>query len=235
MAEAITREIRAGAYAVGDRLPAERDLAARFDVSRPTVREAIIALEVAGLVEVKVGSGVYVIAREGEQPERVDPAIGPFELFEARRMIEGETAALAARLMDDMHVARLEAHLDAMRDENRMKVAGENADRRFHVAIAEATQNAALVAVVEELWRVRERSPVVSRLLQKGRDVGLQPAIDDHQAILDALKTRDPDTARAAMHAHLSCVIEALLAATEIEAIEKARTEVAERRQRFAL
>ena len=95
LARQLLAAIASGQYAVGDRLPAERELAAEFNVSRPTVREAIIALEVQGLVEVRVGSGAYVRQRPDE---RLSTAfdVTAFELTEARLLFEGEAAALAA-------------------------------------------------------------------------------------------------------------------------------------------
>ena len=86
-----------GEFTVGARLPAERDLARQFGVSRPSVREALIALEVEGWVEVRTGSGVYVQDRAQRKAERLPGTEwGPLELIRARRVVEGETAALAA-------------------------------------------------------------------------------------------------------------------------------------------
>src|SRR5215469_14105709 len=94
VARDIAAKIEDGRHAIGERLPSERHLAQSYSVSRPTIREAILALEIDGLVEVRVGSGVYVSARvpSGGQAGRTD--MGPFELLEARRAIEGEACAL---------------------------------------------------------------------------------------------------------------------------------------------
>src|SRR3954470_19599760 len=97
----LAKSIADGEYAVGDRLPSERELAQNFKISRPTVREAIIALELDGLVEVRVGSGVYVMSRQPPGGREGAKDIGPFELLEARHAIEGEAAALAAERIDD--------------------------------------------------------------------------------------------------------------------------------------
>src|SRR5439155_5655496 len=97
-----------GRYPVGDRLPAERELAIEFDVSRPTVREAVIALEAQGLVEVRVGSGAYVRQTPGEQ-QPLGFGITAFEVVEARLLLEGEASALAATQINDDELATLDA------------------------------------------------------------------------------------------------------------------------------
>ena len=226
--------ILAGRYQAGRRLPAERELAEMFEVSRPTIREAIIALELQHLVEVRVGSGVFVLdaatAGRGIGPEL---EIGPFELMEARKIIESETAALAATLIDDEQCDRLDKIIDAMEEENQLEIQGENADRAFHVGIAEATGNSALVAVIDDLWRRRETSPMVVNTMEKARSKGIKPVVDDHRRILAALRKRNAVAARTAMQDHLSRVIEGLLKATETEAMARVSTEIAARRERY--
>ena len=233
VAERIARAIAAGTYQPGDRLPAERDLAAQHEVSRPTIREAIIALEIDGLVEVRVGSGVYVTQRE----RRVGPVamdIGAFELTEARLVIEGEVAALAATHITDEELDELDRLLVEMERANaRSAGAGEMVDKQFHETIARISRNSALAASVEQLWMIRNRSPQCIRLLEKTRAKGYVPVINEHVAIVDALRTRDPARARAAMRDHLSRVLDYLLDATEVEAIEEARAKMAAQRSRF--
>jgi GntR family transcriptional regulator, hexuronate regulon transcriptional repressor len=233
VAERLTRAIAAGTYAVGDRLPAERELAAKFEVSRPTIREAIIALELDGLVEVRIGSGVYVIERMA-RTAAVVMDIGAFELTEARLLIEGEVAALAATQISDEEIAELERLLVEMDNANKKSAgAGEMVDRQFHEAIAAATRNSALVSAVEQLWTIRNRSPQVLLLLEKTRAKGYVPVVNEHKAIVDALKSRDANAARAAMRDHLSRVLDYLLDATEVEAIEAAKAKMAAQRSRF--
>ncbi len=233
VADQLAERIASGTYGLGDRLPAEREIAREFGISRPTAREAIIALELQRLVEVRIGSGVYVAAR----PSALDPPptadVGPFEIMEARRLIEGESAALAATVITDEQLADLEKLVAAMEDENARNVWGESADRRFHIAIAEATQNSAMAAVVSQLWEMRERSPLSQRLLLMVRLKGVQPVIDEHRNIVNALRARDPKLARHAMRQHLARVIEGLLEATEFEEVEKARAQIEAKRSRF--
>ena len=143
---------------MGSRLPPERDLARQLGVSRPSVREALIALEVEGLVDVRVGSGIYVLGprSNGGDGHQVHAEMGPFELLRARRVIEGECAALAAKAARRAQIAAIEEALDAMmRVEDGEKNQPIAEDRVFHLRIAEATGNGALVAVVRMLWEER--------------------------------------------------------------------------------
>jgi GntR family hexuronate regulon transcriptional repressor len=236
VATSVAAGIAAGQYRVGTRLPSERDLAEEFGVSRPTVREAMIALEIRGLVEARPGSGIYVTeaapANGGPAPE-LD--IGAFELTEARRLFEGEACALAAGVITDEELAELEVILRDMVGENTLATSiGEHADRRFHTTIARATRNSAIVMVVENLWDLRYRSPLCAAMLARARHVGVRPLIEDHREILDALTKRDPRAARAAMRAHLGRVIDGLLTATELDAMERTRSDVEARRQDIA-
>src|SRR5204863_5458346 len=143
--------------------------------------------ELDGLVEVRLGSGVYVTARlpRGGQAGEMD--VGPFELLEARRAIEGETCALAAVLISDEQLDELQRLVEEMQAENsRDVVMSEDADRRFHILIAAATQNSAMVAAVQMLWDARARSPQTQSLSIKAHAAGVIPRIDEHAAILTA-------------------------------------------------
>lgn len=235
VASAIASAITAGRYPVGSRLPSERDLAEEFGVSRPTVREAMIALEIRGLVEARHGSGIYVMegAEAGAPPLDLD--IGAFELTEARRLFEGEACALAASVITDEELVELETILADMVGENSLATSiGEQADRRFHLTIARATRNTAILMVVETLWDIRYRSPLCAAMLTRARQVGVRPLIEDHREILDALIQRDPSAARQVMRAHLGRVIDGLLIATEIDALDRARSDVEARRRDIA-
>src|SRR5262245_27732006 len=115
IADQIAALIEKGEYSAGGRLPPERDLAKQLGVSRPSVREALIALEVEGYVEVRVGSGVYVHrARPAGRAAALPSETGPFELIRARSLIEGECAALAAREATKAQVRAMEEALEAM-------------------------------------------------------------------------------------------------------------------------
>src|SRR3982751_1364338 len=103
--------IASGEFAVGQRLPSERELAVQLGVSRPSLREALIALELEGLVEVRVGAGIWVTAASGRGAETPvqHEGEGPFELLRARWLIEGEVAAMAAREATDADLASIRA------------------------------------------------------------------------------------------------------------------------------
>jgi len=221
-----------GRYQPGDRLPTERELAIEYNVSRPTIREAIIALEVQGIVEVRVGSGAYLRGL----PSAAGQAqfnVTAFELTEARLLIEGEAAALAAAHITDEELDTLAKLVDEMARENERNAGTEDADHQFHLTIAGATRNAAMVNLIDTLWSLRAKSPESALLYAKARSANVKPVVDEHQVILDALRTRNPATARAAMRAHLSAVLDSLLFATEERAIEEARKMSASKRARY--
>jgi GntR family transcriptional repressor for pyruvate dehydrogenase complex len=234
VAQEIEQGIRSGQYAAGSRLPAERDLAEQFQVSRPTIREAMIALEIRQLVEVRHGSGVYVAE---EMPADRTPAelnVGAFELIEARIMFEGEAAALAATVMSDEEVARVGAILERMEALDPATAEELALDRQFHMAIAEGTQSSLVAQTVEHLWDLREQSPLCRHMFEQARQVGINPRPDEHRRVYDALVQRDSEQARSAMRAHLMRVSEDLLAVTELQLIEKAKQEIGEKRRRIA-
>lgn len=234
VAAAVADAIQRGEFRPGQRIPSERELAEEHGVSRPTIREAMIALEVTGLVRSRHGSGIFVVDNPPADAPTIGLDIGAFELTEARRLFEAEAAALAAVSITDDEIAALENLIGAMERENQEHVSGEHADREFHVTIARATRNSAVVDVVESLWDARYRSPLCKHMLERARNVGVQPRIDEHIVILNALRDRDPKAARTAMRDHLARVIDGLLQATESDALERARAEVEARRTDLA-
>lgn len=207
IADQLRALIHGGEFPVGSRLPAERDLAQQLGVSRPSVREALIALEVEGLVAVRMGSGVVVTAREpaaGSRP--VDAPFGPFEIIRARQVVEGELAALAAQAdagdLADL-VPALQAAVDQMRADIGAGRAPVQGDRQFHLRIAEAADNGPLLRTVTGLYDERN-TPLFEQLGQHYETLPTwQQALDEHQAVVDAIARRDAAAARAAMHRHL--------------------------------
>jgi GntR family hexuronate regulon transcriptional repressor len=229
VAATISGTIADGTYQPGQRLPSERDLADEFGVSRPTVRRAVIALEMRGLLEARQGSGVYVRLDQPPPPVK-DLDIGAFEQAEARRLFEGEAAALAATLITDEELAYLETLVTEMNSDASTKEQSELADRQFHISIAQATRNNAVVRIIEGAWDLRYRSRLCMQMLEKASHVRKRPLKDEHQEIVEALRTRDPRAARSAMQAHLGGLIENLLLTAELEAIERTRESLAARR-----
>jgi GntR family transcriptional repressor for pyruvate dehydrogenase complex len=213
VAEQLSSLMREGTLQAGDRLPSERDLASQFGVSRPTVREAMITLEIAGMVEIRSGSGVYVLKTsaafapailQGEDP-------GPLEILEARKAIEGETAALAAQRIDADTLAELEKQLALIASENSSAEDKERADEQFHELIALASGNSALQSSVNWLWDLRNRSEISNQFHEKLRAEGSTPVVRDHARILEAIREKDSRSARKHMHKHLQRVLDYVL------------------------
>lgn len=204
IADQLRALIGQGEFAVGARLPAERDLAKQLGVSRPSVREALIALEVEGWVEVRTGSGVYVLDRSQHAAAPVaSTEWGPLELIRARRVVEGETAAIAAGLAKRKDIEAMNRAIDLMRelaDRNVMPLEG---DRAFHLAIVECCGNTVLAETVQGYWDSR-KGPIFTRLGGYFESVrSWRSAIAEHEAIRDAIAAHDSEGARAAMHAHM--------------------------------
>ena len=205
VANRIEELIGSARIGAGERLPSERDLAATLEVSRASVREALIALELGGVVEVRGGSGVYV----SEAPDSVasvpEVGPGPFEVLSARRTIEAEVAALAARMATDSAIdAILIAVLEMERNHDN-RSSNEQADRNFHLAIARATGNSAMVGVIDYLWH--QRGSLWHKLKEHFQTEELrQQTLIDHRKILGAIAAHDAAGARQAMRSHLESV-----------------------------
>src|SRR5688572_833712 len=203
IADQIAALIEGGEYGPGQRLPPERDLAKQLGVSRPSVREALIALEVEGFVEVRMGSGVYVTDRRSGPAGKASVDAGPFELIRARWMIESECAALAAKNATKAQVKAIEEALDEMETARDRGVVPLGPDRAFHLRIAEATGNSALVLVVQTLWDQRT-GPLFLRLEHHYDTPALwSVAIKEHRDIVSAIARHDAAAARAAMRKHM--------------------------------
>lgn len=214
IAEQLRGLISAGEFATGSRLPAERDLARQLGVSRPSVREALIALEVEGWVEVRVGSGVYIRpqvnghgrAANGHAPNghAAGPAEwGPLELMRARELVEGEVAALAARHARKAQIMAMADALERMQDDADAGVVPREGDELFHAAIAQACGNEVLRDTVMGYWQARS-GPLFARMSDHFENPpSWSAAMVEHQAVLDAIRGHDAQAARAAMHHHL--------------------------------
>lgn len=218
IADQLRAAIQAGEWGVGERLPAERDLARQLGVSRPSVREALIALEVEGWVEVRTGSGVYVL----EHPATAAPARsragkgaaagtdtagaaewGPLELLRARRVLEGEIAGMAAQLAKRKDIAAITRALATMENDAARGVLPLQGDREFHSAIVQACGNSVLIDTVQRFWDAR-RGPMYERMVEHFETPrSWQFAIQEHHHILDAIRAHDSEAARAAMHEHM--------------------------------
>lgn len=204
IADQIRTLIGNGEAAPGARLPAERDLARQLGVSRPSLREALIALEVEGLLDVRVGSGIYVAQADSHsRAAEIAGASGPFEVIRARWMIEGECAALAAKHGTAAQLRAIRRAHAGMQKEAKRNHNPLDADRTFHVAVAQATGNSALELVVQTLWDQRV-GPLYRALEVKLEYPAMaEETLREHEAVLDAILARDPASARAAMRRHM--------------------------------
>jgi DNA-binding FadR family transcriptional regulator len=194
-----------GEFQVGSRLPSERDLAVQLGVSRPSLREALIALEVEGYIEVHMGSGIYVRPSPTLVEGEIDLSTeeGPLELIRAREMIEGEVAQAAATNASDAQIEAIDEAFQAMIADTGNGINPLQADRLFHIRVAEATGNSVLVGLVTQLFDAR-LGPLFKRLHSHfdSRVVWLE-AIDEHAQVMQALRARDPLAAREAMRRHM--------------------------------
>ncbi len=212
IAQKIVEFIAAKKLEIGVRLPAERALSTHFGVSRTIVREALIALEVQGVVEVRSNSGIYVSSNEPLSTSAFsDFAItkepGPFELLNARLLIESEIAGLAAVTRPDNKLDEIYELLEQMRIFIDDKEKNEAADRAFHLRIAEATGNSVLLQMVTSLWD-KLRGPLWSKTDEHFHTNALRlQSLADHQKIFSALLSKDAIGAKAAMNTHLDRVI----------------------------
>ena len=197
--------IIAGEFPVGSRLPSERDLSVQLGVSRPSLREALIALEVEGYIEVRMGSGIYVCEPPAHPAAGFDLSgeEGPLELIQARALLEGEVAATAAKLGKKRHFDAIKEAIDQMEVDALAGIKPIEADRLFHIRIAEATGNSVLVGVVRRMFDLR-LGPLFDQLHShfETPDVWAQ-AIAEHREVLEALRAKDPERAREAMRHHM--------------------------------
>lgn len=204
IADQIRSLIDEGRFADGERLPPERDLAQQLGVSRPSVREALIALEIEGIVEVRMGAGVFVCppAKTAATPPT---ALGenPIELMNARAALEGSVIELACARATPELLAPVRRAVEAMRSAIAEGRSPLQHDREFHVAIAAMTGNSVLVRLVGELFDGRH-SPISSRVSARTESKQTwAKAFEEHESILHALENAEVLMAQAAMRAHL--------------------------------
>jgi DNA-binding FadR family transcriptional regulator len=205
IAEQLRALITSGEFQAGARMPAERDIAKELGVSRPSVREALIALEVEGWVEIRTGSGIYVLDRPAPGNSVPAPTTewGPLELIRARRVVEGEIASMVATQAKRRDFAAMDLAIQSMQNDADRGVVPLEGDRAFHSAIVHACGNTVLMETVQSFWDSR-RSPLFVRLGDYFETPkSWQSAIAEHHAILEAMRARDATAARSAMHAHM--------------------------------
>lgn len=208
IAEQIKAYIRSGGLKAGDRLPSERDMAVMFAVSRPSVREAMIALEGAGLIEVRTGDGTFITdppsgrpgALKGDEP-------GVLEQFQARRTLEPALAAMAATQIKPAELALLRDAVDRSEEAFNRGDLADASDYTFHVQLAAFSGNRILADLVRELWDLRASDSwkaIRSRVATREHRLEV---VARRRAILEALQDRDSDLARALMQSLLDAAM----------------------------
>jgi GntR family transcriptional repressor for pyruvate dehydrogenase complex len=207
-----------GRWKPDDRLPSERELSQRFRVSRASVREAIRSLESLGLVRIKTGEGTFVAS--GSEV-LLSPLVSVIlqqkdvllDIFEARKVIEPEIAALAAKRGSPDEIRRMEEILEDQVREIARGDRGVEADTAFHSLLTQSTKNKVFLrlndAIVDSLRETRERS-----LQIHGRPAR---SLAGHREILKAVRTKDPAGAKRAMLQHLSAIERNVLEPTTSE------------------
>ena len=213
--EQIVRQIQAGKLKPGDKLPSERQLIEMLKVSRSSVREALQGLAVMGLVDSHPGQGTFISNNLYLLvPDVNNPTLSlnlqrdmRLKLIEARRIVEGNIAQVAAERATDAAIAELRKRFESYRElveHNSYQLALTGPHHAFHIALAEMTQNAFFTPLVETLLRAVPQGLRESEFNSVGEPQEiLRIEVEIHQAILDAVAERNPPKARAAMEEHM--------------------------------
>ncbi len=211
IAQQIEELIRDGTFPKGGRLPAERELAEQIGVSRPSIREALIALEAAGLIETRIGDGTYVRQDVGRKPvfplgTSDDMGPGTLEQFEARRAIECTVAEMATQRATAADIKSLRECVARMRARIEAGQSPSEEHRFFHTRLAEASRNSILAGAVRELWRLRQ-GDMWDLLRRHVENVeSWQRGLEFRERLLAALAARDGARARKEMRRHFDRV-----------------------------
>ncbi|MCW8345891.1 FadR family transcriptional regulator [Vibrio sp. ZSDZ65] len=204
-----------GVFKPGERLPSERNLSEQFETSRATIREAIIMLELKDLVDVRQGAGIYfkdIVSLDNDEnsdgvSNELNPQnVGVFELLQSRMVLETSIIEFAARNIKLNELRELRTIIQQQEEFINDNVKFEELDRKFHLAIAESTQNRMLIATAYNLWNiVRTDSPLWNKLnIKYLHDEELKRSwLDEHKKIFYALQMRDEKLAKETMLAHL--------------------------------
>ena len=196
----------------GDRLPSETELSREFEVSRATVREAIVALEVGGVLAVKRNVGAIVQKLSEEVPlHTMISEAGPFEQVQVRTLLEPQAAYLAALNRSEKQCQLMEDAIKMMVNENKAGFESQDGDMQFHMLIAKASNHSLLGSHIESLWEMRQNGQLWQQL-QLSVDVSTMRtrAVFEHMKILEAIRSKKPENAKQLMLDHLSSVQEEL-------------------------
>jgi GntR family transcriptional repressor for pyruvate dehydrogenase complex len=222
LAAAVVRQIELlilrGILRPGERLPPERELAERLNVSRPSLRDAIGTLQEEGLLTTRAGAGVYVADVLGSafSPAliqlfaRHDTAV--FDYLSFRRDMEGLAAARAARHASDTDLAVIQRIFDRMVAAHEKRVPENEAelDAQFHMAIIEASHNVVMLHMMRSMFDLLREGVFYNRQVMFRQRTTRSALLDQHRAINAGLQARDAEAAQAAVEAHLDFVGTAL-------------------------
>ncbi len=203
----LLEKIVAGELKEGDKLPSENEISQAFSVSRPVIREALLRLQVDGLVYSRQGAGSFIKARPPDglikfaEPEDV---AGLLRCFEARLPIEGSTAALAAQRASDEDLKEIERCLKAFEAQIKRSGIADQEDFALHTAVAKAAGNDVFVSIIASLNTAILHSIQVNlKITQTGSSDRIRKICEEHQAIFDAVSTGDAAGAELAMRYHI--------------------------------
>jgi GntR family transcriptional repressor for pyruvate dehydrogenase complex len=199
IAAKLRRQIETGELAPGAQLPGHRDLAAQFNVSLSSVREAISMLVSAGLVETRAGRGTFVAPASLNRP-RVGPPLTRaevVELVEARIVIEAHLARLAAQHATEAQIASLEQAVERMREASESPTSYPDADVDFHLALAAAANNRYLLQSMVDIRALLRDDMELGAEAAIRRFGNLEPSVESHRRLCDAISARDADAAEA--------------------------------------
>jgi GntR family uxuAB operon transcriptional repressor len=222
VASVIRDMLISGQYAIGERLPPERNFAELLGVGRSVVREALLMLEIEGYVAVRKGSGVYVLDTPEREKSRSNHTLfGPFEILQARQLLESNIAEFAAIQVTPSDIQIMRAALDAERRDLENGVDSEDGDMNFHAAIAQATHNSLLTDLWHQAWVCRNNNPMWQHLHERiaGHEYRKE-WLKDHMAILAALQKKDPGAAKRSMWTHIENVKQRLMELSDVDAAE---------------
>ena len=222
LSAAVVRQIEElilrGILRPGERLPAERELAERLGVSRPSLRDALSELQGSGLLATRPGAGVYVADVLGSSfspalrdlMSRHDEAV--FDYLAFRRDMEGLAAERAARMASDTDLRVVQSAFDKMVEAHHARTTEEEArlDAQFHMAIIEASHNVVMLHMMRSMYELLKEGVFYNRQVMFGQSTTREALLDQHRAINAALQARDERAARRSVEAHLDYVQKAL-------------------------
>ena len=211
VAEHLVELINTNELSVGQRLPPERELAKKIQVSRNVVREAFLALEIAGYIEIRVGVGTFVVSKTPQISNmggihNLDIGAGPIDILAARKTVEGEIAAISATTAthDDIH--SLDQALVEILNDTKVEDTENDWPRIFHTRLASSTQNPIYISIVDLLWE-QTRGPLFENFRKHTKMRENQNVSQDHRSkLINCLKQKDASGAKLAMHQHIDAV-----------------------------